>query len=410
VAGPDVEAELVPELVWSLVDKSLLVADPVGGGTRYRSLETVRAFAGELLDAHDESGTVAARLAAHYDGLFGPARGTGRHWMHAVAAELDNLRSVVWAVAAATAAGAVEAAQQDAQRLACAIARHHDAVQSFRSGIGEVSRMVAALPLSTPARVGLLTALGDLHVRTGDAAAAEARARSAEALRTETGAPEWDEVGVEKLLGEVAIQRGQPDRAVAIAETALRGDLSARGRARICNLLGIALATAGSDERAAAAFASELDAATELDDEVLLAHAHGNSAEIALRLGDRPTAALHQRASLELASALGQTGMVAYSLLATARLAVGGEPTDADWRAAVRLVAKAERLLADTGLALYDTDRKVAEEALLSARTRLGHAGYAAEQAAGQVLSPEAAIASAEEVLARAREPSAASR
>jgi predicted ATPase/class 3 adenylate cyclase len=416
VAAADLAAELVPELVWSLVDKSLLVADPGGGGTRYRALETVRAYAAELLEAHGESAACAARLAAYYADRYGPARGTGRHWVHAVAAELDNLRSVVWAVAAAgggaTAASAAQRrAHEHAQQVACAIAAHHDAVQSLHTGIDEVARLSAALPGRTCARVGLLTALGLLRVRTGDLTAAEADARAAEALRAAVGPPEWDEVGVERLLGEIEIQRRQPRRAAAIAETALRGDLSARGRARMYNQLGIALAAEGADRPAVAAFQGELAAAYELDDEVLLVHAHGNLAEMALRLGDRAAAVRHQRACLDLAAALGQTGMVAYSLLATARLAAGDEPAPEDLDAAVRLTATAERMLADSGLALYDTDQRLVEELLVTARGRLGAARYATQQQVGRATPTAGAVAAAEQVLLRCvREPAGSRR
>ena len=414
VADVDLAAELVPELVWSLVDKSLLVADPGGGGTRYRALETVRAYAAELLEAHGESAACAARLAAYYAERSGPTHGPARHWVYALAAEGDNLRSVVWAVAAAsrvTASPVPEGAYEHAQQIACAIAAHHDAVQSLHAGIDEVTRLVAALPGRTPARVGLLTALGLLHVRTGDLAAAAEWADAAEQLRDEVDEPAWDEVGVERLRGEIEIQRRRPRRAAAIAETALRRGLSARGRARMYNQLGIALAAEGADEPAVAAFQAELEAAYELDDEVLLVHAHGNLAEMALRLSDRAAAVRHQRACLDLAAALGQTGMVAYSLLATARLVAGDEPTPEDLDAAVRLTTKAEQMLADSGLALYDTDQRLVEELLVSARGRLGAARYASQQRIGRTVPMAGAIAAAGQMLLRsAREPADARR
>jgi tetratricopeptide (TPR) repeat protein len=216
------------------------------------------------------------------------------------------------------------------------------------------------------------------------------------------GAPSWDEVGVEKLLGEVAISRQQPDHAVAIAEIALRRRLSPRARARMSNLLGIALATLGRGERAAAAFRSELQAARQLGDDVLLAHAHGNSAEIAFRLGDHQQAARHQRACLRLATALGQTGMVAYTLFITARMAGRVDPAEqSDWEVAVRLTAKAEALLEETGLALYPTDRQIAEQLHAAARARLGAARCSAAHLAGRALDLDAAIAIADGVLER---------
>src|SRR5258708_40369608 len=42
-AGGDLEAPDVPELLWSLVDSSLVVTEAAAGATRYRLLTTLRA-------------------------------------------------------------------------------------------------------------------------------------------------------------------------------------------------------------------------------------------------------------------------------------------------------------------------------------------------------------------------------
>jgi predicted ATPase/class 3 adenylate cyclase/HEPN domain-containing protein len=391
VADDDLPADAVPELVWSLVDKSLLVADPVAGGTRYRSLESVRSYARDRLRATEGPAAAAGRLARFCLDRVGPGRGTGRPWVHDVAADLENLRSVLVAVAPSDPVAA--------QQLATTIARYHLVVQSFRAGITEISALAGHLVAPTPARVGLLTALGDLHARVGEADRAEQLAAEAGALRARVGGPADDEVGVEKLSGDVALLRNRPERAVALAEQALAGGLSARGRARMSNLLGIARATLG-DREAVAAFADELRAAQEAQDDVLLAHAHCNTAEMALRTGDWRTAARHQKACLELATALGQVGLIAYAFLATARIVVFDPPHDLDeWELGVELVAKAEHLLGEIGLALYDTDSRVAEEFVLAARRRLGARRYEDAARAGRELSSASAISRAERVL-----------
>ena len=64
----DIELFDVTDLLGSLVDKSLVVAEPAGGAIRYRLLETIRQFAAERLVEGDEqeAAAVAAAHAAHF--------------------------------------------------------------------------------------------------------------------------------------------------------------------------------------------------------------------------------------------------------------------------------------------------------------------------------------------------------
>jgi predicted ATPase/class 3 adenylate cyclase len=94
----DIDAVEVPGLLGSLVDKSLVVADPDGAALRYRLLETIRLFAAEqLADAGPEE-AAAARAAhcAHYlalaeataPHLVGPQQG---RWYDRLDADQANL-------------------------------------------------------------------------------------------------------------------------------------------------------------------------------------------------------------------------------------------------------------------------------------------------------------------------------
>jgi predicted ATPase/class 3 adenylate cyclase len=64
----DIELFDVTDLLGSLVDKSLVVAEPTGGAIRYRLLETIRQFAAERLVELDEqeAAAVAAAHCAHF--------------------------------------------------------------------------------------------------------------------------------------------------------------------------------------------------------------------------------------------------------------------------------------------------------------------------------------------------------
>ena len=95
----DVEAFEVAGLLGSLVDKSLVVADPAGVGLRYRLLETIRQFAAEQLAdaAADEAAATGAAHCGHFLALAETAAphltGSGQGvWFARLDAEQANLR------------------------------------------------------------------------------------------------------------------------------------------------------------------------------------------------------------------------------------------------------------------------------------------------------------------------------
>jgi predicted ATPase/class 3 adenylate cyclase len=98
------EAADAVDLLAGLVDKSLVMADRSGGGTRYRLLETIRQYAEERLVSTGSADRVRQAHATYY-GAF--ARSVGRRlwsaekmtWVARLEPELDNLRlAVSWAV------------------------------------------------------------------------------------------------------------------------------------------------------------------------------------------------------------------------------------------------------------------------------------------------------------------------
>jgi predicted ATPase/class 3 adenylate cyclase len=74
----DVDAFEVTDLLGSLVDKSLVVAEPTGGALRYRLLETIRQFAAERL-AETGADEAAAVAAAHGEHFLAVAEAAGPH-------------------------------------------------------------------------------------------------------------------------------------------------------------------------------------------------------------------------------------------------------------------------------------------------------------------------------------------
>jgi tetratricopeptide (TPR) repeat protein len=105
LAGDDLDALDVVDLLSQLVDKSLVVADDnADGGVRYRLFESIRQYAQERLEADGDTAAVRRRHADHYVEL---AETAGPHlrsrdqldWIKVVAAEIDNFRAAFdWAV------------------------------------------------------------------------------------------------------------------------------------------------------------------------------------------------------------------------------------------------------------------------------------------------------------------------
>ncbi|MBA4180203.1 MAG: hypothetical protein C0506_06390 [Anaerolinea sp.] len=390
VGDGQLPADDVPELVWSLVDHSLLVADLTANATRYRFLEPVRQYSRRLLNDAFETGAVAHRLGGWYLGHLGPWRATDRAWMGDVHLELDNLRSLIPLLAPDEA--------EHAQQLACLLGRYFDATNSYRAGIDELSRFAAELLAETPGRVALLTQLAQLHLRIGEVDTARTMLAEANELSVRVGRAPWDDEGLARAMGEAAMRAGDWPAAALIAEQALAAELSPRARARMWNLLGLSRAAEGDLPGALAAFEQELAGYRAAGDEVFLAGAEGNVAEAGLRLGDTGTAARHQHSCLELAIALGQTTLVAYSLIVAAQLAAARD----DVETAVRLHAKATAMLDETGQRLYDVDVRAGEQLLRDCRRHLDDREFQDAVDAGIALDEPASIRLAEKVFSTA--------
>jgi hypothetical protein len=103
-SGADVDAFDVDDLLRHLVDKSLVTAEDRDGSTRYRMLETIRAYALERLEDAGEVESARARHAHHY-AAFASHAGAGlktaqeRYWQERLEGDLDNLRAaVMWSL------------------------------------------------------------------------------------------------------------------------------------------------------------------------------------------------------------------------------------------------------------------------------------------------------------------------
>jgi predicted ATPase/class 3 adenylate cyclase len=388
-AGFDgVDHDDVPELVWSLVDKSLVVADLTANETRYRLLESIRDFAAQRLDDAPRA-EASVRLADWYLTRIGPEHRYERGWASDVSVDVDNLRALVPPLASA--------APEQAQRIAYVIVRHLERRQTYRAAIEELTRLLDQLPARTPTRISLWTTLGDLNLRLGQVDAAQRALTEAEALRAAIGPPpEWDDVTIERTRGEIACRSGDNEGAIAAAQRALAGPLTLLGRARMSNQLGIAALELGDVDVAWDAFAQERDAYQQLGEPLLQASATGNMAEAALQGGDQPGAARHQRACLTLALELGAPVLAAFSMIVAARMAALRD----EWTTATTLHGHADLILENTGMVLYDADRRLSDDMLKAAREALGDVDFVAALTAGRALDLPTVAGRADAVLA----------
>ena len=114
VADDDIDPYDVPELVWSLVSKSLVASEPAAGSTRYRMLDTIRAFAQRRLARSGELAPVAVRLGRFYVDSYGPQLEKADAQLLAERArEIDNMRALIPTVAPHD--------EELAQHLACTV-------------------------------------------------------------------------------------------------------------------------------------------------------------------------------------------------------------------------------------------------------------------------------------------------
>ncbi len=420
----DIKTLDVTGLLGSLVDKSLVVAEPAGPALRYRLLETIRQFAADRLAeaGETEAAAVAAAHCAHYlsvaetmaPHLTGPGQGK---WLARLDADQANLR---------------RAAEHAASRP---------------DGTAQVLRFGVALwrYWATPSRNGEAAGLLVPVLRRPEAAADPALFAEALVVASEltllTDMPtslqlagEADEVagrlGDDRLL---ALSRGTLSSAYYFAgEPGRARPLGAEAveRARQLGddvLLGrclLAYATCGGG----AAVYAEAFACTERSGDLgIKQHLHYTAADLALQRGAIPDARAHVEAAIRAAEALGTSGHPGMSLnlgivlraeqdLDGARstfqecLRIGRRTGDkrnmacaflwlafldgdlGDWYRAAKLHGVAQALLNKTGVPWERFDAGLREESLGQVRQALGGEQLQRAYAHGVALSFDQAI------------------
>jgi predicted ATPase len=424
----DIQPFDVTALLGSLVDKSLVVAEPTRGTIRYRLLETIRQFAAELLAGTTE-GEAAAVAAAHRAHFLSVAETTAPHltgpdqgrWLARLDADQANLQR-----ATAHAAGDPDGTAL-ALRFAVALQRYwmarsrpEEAIRLLQPALdGPEARadpqlFTAALVVASFGRGPDMTAA----LQLGEQALAAARRLGDERLLIPSLA---------SLCGNYYFA-GQPEKGLPLGQESLErarrlGDDVLLGSSLLGYLLSADLLTPARSEQLFA----EAIACTERSGDQLIAYLLRNNAGVhALRAGDLPAARAHLEQAARAARAIGEESStipvnlgwvlrqeadpdgarpmfeaslrigrhngdrseIAYACLGLACLAadVGG------WHRGGTLHGVAQAFLGPTGEAWQDPEARYRQESLSQLRARLGDKQADQAYAKGLALSPDQAL------------------
>jgi predicted ATPase len=309
-ATGDLDALDVMDVLGSLVDKSLVLAERTAGAVRYRLLETVRQYAAQELKtsvSETELTAIKDRHAGYYLLVAteaGPAL-TGRrqgHWLRRLDAEWENLRAAFAHLTASGRVGDVLRLGNALQRFAVSRAQPEvltylrAAVDADDSGVSELS----ASALLATARL-----LGILRVADPDArAAAKGYAEQALAMAEILAEPPLQARAL-GLLSEFVYAEGDLDRVRALARQAIAiarrtGDRQLLGE--MLRRLAVAEPSAEENRRLRA---EALDCFRQSGDELLAANELHNLYALDLAGGGVEDARAHLQAAIAAAESLG---------------------------------------------------------------------------------------------------------
>ncbi len=394
------------DLLGSLVDKSMALAETQGKGTRYRLLETVRQYARERLH---ESGEADAVRAQHRDWCLAFAEAPsapGEPWRYEpwcqncdrLLAEQDNLRAA-WA-------WCHEAERQGAEgpeeieagfRLAATLFEMWASLEHFLEGRAFLAPMLSrrGMGAATRARLYAFYFAGRLALGVGEYD--QARALQGEALATARALSDKPGMGAAlQDLAWITTEQGDHQAAHALAAEGLALYLECgdkRGALGVRHLLGII----AEHERDYAAAYAQYEECLRLGEEV--GHRAGRGWNLhgmgfaALRQQDYATARTHLRAGLRWFVQYDVLAGKVWSLCRLGELAAAA----GQGRVAGRLLGAAEQGREAGGLALNPSERADLDRLCASLRSSLGAVAFADAWAEGTALALDKAIELAQE-------------
>jgi len=408
--GEGIDDWEVLDIVTSLADKSLLLAEARDGATRYRLLETVRQYARERLQETGEESRWQGRHFGYFLDLAEraePRLKCGEQaWLDQMEAEHDNLRTAMgWATASARdAAGGL--------RLAGALWWFWDVRAYLSEGRGWLSKLLAAAPHGQAAAarakalhgagalawqqcdlpaarelqeeaLAIWRALGDrrgiadasiflglVDSDEGDRASARALYGESLAIRRALG-DQWGVSFSLNNLGNVAFEEGDYPAARALYEEslAIRREVGDRlGIGLSLNKLGNVAYEQGDYPAARTLHEESLAIRRALGDRLGVGISLANLGDVAFAQCDYSSASALHAESLAVNREVGARSGVAQALEGLASVvSVAGQP-----ERAARVWGKAEGLREELGCPLPPHERSRHERRIVAARARLG--------------------------------------
>ena len=349
-AGGRVESDAVLDLIASLVDKSLIVAEGLNGDMRYLLLETIRHYSLEKLRDSAEVPAVRGLHMAWYLELAERAepelQGADQAaWLDRLETEHDNFRAALeW-----TASGTPD---PDARlRLAGALYRFWLIRGHLTEGRNWLESAIED-PGGTvsPARMKALYAGGALAFAQDDYARADTLLEESLALSR----PGGDKISIARALNYLALihrHRGDYPRAVLVLEESLALCREAGQKwdlAQALRSLALAVRRTGDYDRATALLEESLPLWREVGDKSGLATSLLSLGVVARLQGDLPRARTLLEESLALNRELGHKSELAEALLSLGTVV----KNEGDYARAASLYEECLILSRETGLRL----------------------------------------------------------
>jgi len=353
------DAADVTDSVWALLDKSLLTADISEGETRYRMLESVRQFAHERLESSGELDESTDVVAEYFSDRFGRSPITSE-WSRQMQVEANNIRSLI--------ADVRERSGGTAQALACLIGRLHAAQTTFSEGVAEMRRYLAELPGDSPERLALLGSCIFLNQQIVNELPTDLLDEAMLIQRSGIREPSWDRGSIASCIAFQSVYNGDLREATELHTRGLQEAQDPREQVLWLNGLGVAYCFLGEFDAALEAFHRQAALLRAAGDQDHLMTTLGNIAETELRLDNFANAARYQLEALDLATQSGQLVAVGFSLMVAAQL----QAERSEWTEAAILQFVADRVLAQSGLQLFEPDQQKRNQLMNEASLALG--------------------------------------
>jgi predicted ATPase/DNA-binding CsgD family transcriptional regulator len=388
-SGDDIGRNGVLDLLSSLVDKSLVLAETGGGGAaRYRMLEPVRQYARERLEESGERGRVRNGHAAFFLALAEeaePALMGARQdvWLERLEREHDNIRAALsWALES----GAVEVGL----RLAGALGEFW----YMRGHLGEARRWLEATlsrgESAESARIKPLALFTWIATEQGDYERSAITGEENLALSRKFGNDEQIALSL-YALGLVKMHRNELERAAELMEEAVtlqRASGDTAGLSRTLPALGLVAAARHDYERALEIHEESLMLARAAEDDFMIGFSLGVGALAHLGQGDYDRAEALCVEGLQRSLRQGMVTQAADILHVAAALAGSqGQPARS-----ARLWGAAETLRETLGTDLSPVERSHYGPYVAAAKDLLDEATWEAAWAEGRRLTPEQAV------------------